>query len=109
MDFIFRCHIRTVINTKKIYRINSIKFNNLYNTFATCGADGKLIIWSNLQKCKLSEISFDDSPNITEIQYSDCGNFLAYSSGNELNSKLNKVQLGINYLMKKEKKGEKIV
>ncbi len=98
-----------MLNTKKIYRINSIKFNNLYNTFATCGADGKLIIWDNIHKCKLSEISFIGSPNITEMQYSDCGNFLAYSSGNEENSTINKVQLGINYLKKKEKKGEKFV
>lgn len=109
MDFIFKCHRQTVLNTEKIYKINSIKFNTLYNTFATCGADGKLIIWDNKQKCKLSEIFFTNSPNITQLQYSECGNYLAYSSGYQEDSTINKVQLAIKYLSSKEKKGEKFV
>jgi len=91
-------------NNDVIFRINGLKFNHVYGTFATCGSDGKVFIWDKKSRSKLTEFSMVNFPNITEIQYSNCGDFIAYACGNENNRKDTKVLLGLKYLTSKEKK-----
>jgi mRNA export factor len=59
-SFNFKCHRESIekhnTKTTKIFTINSIHFNQRYNTFLTAGSDGILEIWDADNKTKVAPL-----------------------------------------------------
>ena len=107
-DFAFRCH-RSGNNNSNVYAVNTIAFNKVYHTFATGGGDGTFHLWDKSSKNKLKIGYHEDKSPITCLAYSEDGNLLAYSSGNDwskgvFDNTQKPNRIGIHYLIDDEKK-----
>lgn len=81
-DFCFKCHREENKNQNKadVYSVNGIAFNTQYNTFATYGSDGVIVIWNKDTKSKYrSSKKFPGA--FTAADFTDDGKLLAYAIG----------------------------
>ncbi len=81
-DFCFKCHREEQKNATKadVYSVNAITFNQEYNTFATCGSDGTIIIWNKDSKSKYKSSKKFPCP-FTASCFTEDGKLLAYAVG----------------------------
>ena len=81
-DFCFKCHREESKQSSKadVYAVNGITFNTLYNTFATYGSDGMIVIWNKDTKSKYKSSKKFPLP-FTASSFTDDGKLLAYAIG----------------------------
>jgi len=81
-DFCFKCHRDEVKGATKadVYSVNGISFNIQYNTFATFGSDGMLIVWNKDSKSKYKSSKKFPAPQ-TAAAFTEDGKLLAYAIG----------------------------
>ena len=81
-DFCFKCHREENKNTGRadVYSVNGITFNEQYNTFATYGSDGVIVIWNKDTKSKY-RASKKFPRAFTASDFTCDGKLLAYAIG----------------------------
>ena len=81
-DFCFKCHRDEQKNPAKadVFSVNGITFNVLYNTFATYGGEGQMIIWNKDTKSKYKASKKFPAP-LTAAHFTEDGKLLAYACG----------------------------
>ena len=84
MDFCFKCHREETKNNNQqladVYSLNGITFNMQYNTFATYGSEGSIIIWNKDTKAKYRASKKFPAP-FTAAHFTEDGKLLAYAIG----------------------------
>ena len=81
-DFCFKCHREEQkgINKADVYPVNGIAFNKAYNTFATYGGDGVIVVWNKDTKSKYrSSKKFPRA--FTAADFTEDAKLLAYAIG----------------------------
>lgn len=74
--FAFKCHREKQKEKEHIYPVHDIAFHPKHGTFATCGGDGRLIMWDGRAKTKMwKTTNFDDE--VVSVDFSACGEYLA--------------------------------
>ena len=82
-DFCFKCHREETKQPQPkadVYAVNGITFNTLYNTFATFGSEGSIIIWNKDTKAKYKASKKFPAP-VTASHFAEDGKLLAYAIG----------------------------
>lgn len=83
-SFSFRCHRVKQPSSGKpseyLYAVNDLCFHPVYNTLASCGADGTIQIWDKESKLRI-RYSKDVGGIVTSMAFNHSGNLLAYSTG----------------------------
>ena len=81
-DFCFKCHREENKNLGKadVYSVNGITFNQQYNTFATYGSEGAIIVWNKDTKSKYKS-SKRFPASFTSASFTEDGKLLAYAIG----------------------------
>lgn len=72
----FKCHRMRMHDSEYIYTVNSISFNNVYNSFATGGTNGFVNIWDGFNKKRLCQYHRYESP-VASLAFSPDGKKLA--------------------------------
>jgi len=82
LDFCFKCHREETKAPPKseVYSVNGITFNQQFNTFATFGSEGSIIIWNKDTKAKYKASKKFPSP-FTAAHFTEDGKLLAYAVG----------------------------
>ena len=81
-DFCFKCHRNEQKGQPKadVFSLNGITFNELYNTFATIGSDGVMVMWNKDTKSKYKSTKQFPAP-FTSASFSEDGKLIAYAIG----------------------------
>lgn len=74
-NFTFKCHR----NGDKIFPVNCLDFNPIYNTFLTAGSDGAFTYWDKDKKQKVKAFKSLNAP-ITAARFSKDGKMMAYAA-----------------------------
>ena len=82
LDFCFKCHREETKNSPKadVFAVNGITFNTEYNTFASYGSEGSIIIWNKDSKSKYKASKKFPAP-FTAASFTEDGKLLAYAIG----------------------------
>lgn len=85
-DFCFKCHREEPKGQTRadVYSVNGITFNSHYNTFATYGSEGTIIIWNKDTKSKYKASKKFPGP-LTAASFTEDGTLLAYAIGYDWN------------------------
>ena len=81
-DFCFKCHREEIKQESRadVFTVNGIAFNVQYNTFATYGSDGAIIVWNKDTKSKYKSSKKFPAP-FTAASFTEDGKLLAYAIG----------------------------
>ena len=78
LNFAFSCHT----DDEYVYPINDISFHPLYDSFATCGADGRFCIWDRNRRQMMKSFAKNPYP-ISFGSFNSEGDLFAYSTNFE--------------------------
>lgn len=81
-DFCFKCHREEnkAAQRADVYAVNGITFNTQYNTFATYGSEGAMIVWNKDSKSKYKSSKKFPAP-FTAASFTEDGKLIAYAIG----------------------------
>jgi mRNA export factor len=83
-DFCFKCHRQENSQTKEgdVWTVNSIAFNEKFNTFVTVGSDGQWYTWNKDTKSRYKQSNKSQMP-VTNACFSEDAMVLVHAHGED--------------------------